>query len=44
LLNILKNVAAIGSKPDQVFGWEVEMPVTTPPVLVKDVHFTKSVA
>src|SRR3989338_1623914 len=37
LLNILKNVVAIGNKPEQVFGWEVEMPVITPPVLVKDI-------
>ncbi len=44
LLNLLKNVAAIGNKPEQVFGWEVELPVTTPPVLVKNVHLTKSVA
>ena len=44
LLNILKNAVAIGNKPEQVFGWEVEMPVITPAVLVKDIHFTKSVA
>ncbi len=44
LLDMLKNVAAIGNKPEQVFGWEVELPVTTPPVLVKNVHITKSVA
>ena len=44
LLNVLKNVAAIGNKSEQVFGWEVEMPVTTPPVLVKDIKLTKSVA
>jgi len=44
LLNILKSVVAIGNKPEPVFGWEVETPVTTPPVLVKDVNFTKSVA
>ena len=44
LINILKNVAVIGSESKQVFGWEVDLPVTTPPVLVKDVHLTKSVA
>ena len=44
LLNILKNVSEIGSEAKQVFGWEVELPVTTPPVLVKDVRLTKSVA
>lgn len=44
LLSMLKNVAAIGNRPEQVFGWEVELPVTTPPVLVKNVHITKSVA
>ncbi len=44
LLSMLKNAAAAGSKPEQVFGWEVELPVTTPPVLVKNVRLTKSVA
>ena len=44
LINILKNVSAIGNEPKQVFGWEVELPVTTPPVLVKSVRMTKSVA
>ncbi len=44
LLSMMKNVAAIGNEPKQVFGWEVELPVTTPPVLVKNVHLTKSVA
>lgn len=44
LLHILKNVAAIGNKAEQVFGWEVELPVTTPPVMVRDVHLTKSVS
>lgn len=44
LPSMLKNVAAICNKPEQVFGWEVELPVTTPPVLVKNVHLTKSVA
>ena len=43
LLSMRKNVAAISNKPEQVFGWEVEMPVLTPAVLVKDVHLTKSV-
>lgn len=44
LLKILKNAAEAGSKSEQVFGWEVELPVTTPPVLVKEVRLTKSVA
>ncbi|MBI2664629.1 TldD/PmbA family protein [Candidatus Woesearchaeota archaeon] len=44
LLGIMRNVAAIGSEQEHVFGWEVELPVITPPVLVKDVHLTKSVA
>ena len=44
LLNILKNISIIGNQPKQVFGWEVELPVETPAVLVKDVNLTKSVA
>ena len=44
LINILKNVSAIGNQTKQVFGWEVELPVETPAVLVKNVNLTKSVA
>ena len=43
LLHILENVSLIGNKQDHVFGWEVELPVVTPPVLVKDINLTKSV-
>jgi len=43
MLSILSNVVAVGNKPEQVFGWEVEIPVNTPPVVVKDVRLTKSV-
>ncbi len=44
LLNMVKNVVAAGKDGEQIFGWEAEIPVTTPPVLVKDVNVTKSVA
>ena len=44
LINILKNISAVGNQPKQVFGWEVELPVETPSVLVKNVNLTKSVA
>ena len=43
LIKLLGDISAIGNKPEQVFGWETEMPVTTPCVLVKDVHLTRSV-
>lgn len=43
LIRMLKNVAAIGSEPEPVFGWEVEVPTITPSVLVRDVKVTKSV-
>ncbi len=43
LIRILQNISAVGSEPEQVFGWEVEVPTTTPPVLVKGVKVTKSV-
>ncbi|MCK4501305.1 TldD/PmbA family protein, partial [Candidatus Babeliales bacterium] len=38
MLNLLKNVAAIGNKPKRVIGWEVETPVVSPAVLVRDVN------
>ena len=44
LLKVLKNVSMIGNQSKQVFGWEVELPVETPAVLVKEVTLTKSVA
>ena len=42
LISILKNISAIGKEPESVFGWEVEIPTVTPPVLVKGVRVTKS--
>ncbi|MBU3942232.1 MAG: TldD/PmbA family protein, partial [Nanoarchaeota archaeon] len=41
MLNLLKNTAAIGKKPERVVGWEVKTPVITPAVLVKDVNITR---
>ncbi|MBI2143554.1 TldD/PmbA family protein [Candidatus Woesearchaeota archaeon] len=43
LLHILKGVAAVGKDSEAVFGWEVETPTITPPILVRDVKVTKSV-
>jgi len=43
ILTLLKNVAAVGNKPERVIGWEVETPVVTPAVLVKDVNITRPV-
>ena len=41
MLNILKNTVEIGKTPERVVGWEVEIPVITPAVLVKDVNVTR---
>lgn len=43
MLRILNNIAAIGREPQNIIGWEVEVPVSTPHVLVKDVNITRSV-
>ncbi len=43
LIRIMQNLVALGSEPESVFGWEVEVPTITPSVLVKDVRLTKSV-
>jgi PmbA protein len=44
VLRMLKNVADVGNNSERVFGWEVETPVETPSVVVRDVRVTKSVA
>ena len=41
ILTILKNIKMIGNKPEHIFGWEVEVPVTTPMVLVKSINISK---
>lgn len=43
LIRILQGISAVGSEQEQVFGWEVEVPTSTPSVLVKGVKVTKSV-
>ena len=43
LLNLLANVKATGDDVEQVMGWEVETPVTTPSILIENVNVTKSV-
>jgi PmbA protein len=42
MLNIMKNVKAVGNDPMQVHWWEVETPVFSPHVLVEKVNITKS--
>jgi PmbA protein len=42
LIEILKKVSAIGNEQEPIYGWEVEIPTITPPVLVKDVKVTRS--
>ncbi len=39
---ILKNVESLSKDVKQVYWWEVEVPVFTPQVLVKDINITKS--
>jgi len=41
LLNIMKNISAVGENSLQIKGWEVESPVVTPYVLVKNINITK---
>ena len=43
ILSLLKNVAAVGKMPERVIGWEVETPIITPAVLVKNVNVTRPV-
>lgn len=42
LLNIIKNIKAIGNKQEQIVGWEIDTPVVTPMVLAKDINITRS--
>jgi PmbA protein len=41
MLNILKNISAIGKKEYFMKSWEIENPVVTPPILVKNVNITR---
>lgn len=43
MLRLLQNIIAISKKRRQVYWWEVDVPVITGHVLVKDVRITKSV-
>jgi PmbA protein len=43
LLNVLRNIVTVGIDAEQVMGWEVETPVFTPAIVVKNVKITKSV-
>jgi PmbA protein len=41
MLRMLQNTAAVAKKQEQILGWEVEIPVITPHVLVKGVKVTR---
>lgn len=41
LLRMMGAVSAVGRQARQIHGWEVETPVVTPPVAVKDVTLTR---
>jgi len=41
MLNLLYNISAIGKEGKQIYWWEVNIPTTTPMVLVKNVNVTK---
>ena len=41
MLNILKNIIALGKTQKQIRSWESEIPTVTPLVLVKDLKVTK---
>ena len=43
IMRIMRNIEAVGKVPEQVRGWEVETPVITPPILVKNVRITKPI-
>ena len=43
IMRIMGNIEAVGKVPEQVRGWEVETPVITPPILVKNIRITKPV-
>jgi len=39
--NLLKNVSMIGKNSKKIIGWEVELPVETPPVVVKNLFVSR---
>ena len=41
MIHLLQNVSAIASDAKQMTSWEIDTPVTTPHVLIKDVTITK---
>lgn len=41
MLRMLQNTAGVAKKQEQILGWEVEIPVVTPHVLVKGVRVTR---
>jgi PmbA protein len=43
LLNMLRNVSAVGAEAEQITGWEVETPTFIPPMIVRNANITKSV-
>jgi len=41
MLRLLQNITAVSKRQEQILGWEVEIPVITPHVLVKKVNVTR---
>jgi PmbA protein len=41
MLRMLRNISGISKKQEQILGWEIEIPVITPHVLVRGVRVTK---
>lgn len=43
MLELLKNVSAVGKDAENIHSWEVSSSVITPPILIKDVNITRPV-
>lgn len=41
MLEVLKNVAAVGKDSENIHSWEVSSSVITPPILVRDISITR---
>lgn len=41
LPNLLKSIDVLGKESEQIYGWEVDTPVFTPPVLVRGLNITR---
>ncbi len=41
MLNILKNISTVSKEKEQIKAWDVESPIITPKVLIKNVNITR---